>query len=148
MKINMSLLPALAALTLASCNAEPATGDFEVSDAWARATAPGQSSAAAYLTLTNETGADVRLIGVSTDIGMAALHRTQIENGIASMRPVEGGINIAAGGDERLEPQGDHIMIMGLEKPLEAGGSFTVTLDFEGPEDRDVVVNVVEPGAR
>ena len=148
MKINICLLPAFAALFLVSCNTESANGDIEISDAWARATAPGQTGAAAYLTLVNETDADVRLVGVSSDVGMAALHRTQIENGIASMSPVEGGINIRGGSDERLEPQGDHIMIMGLKEPLQAGGSFTVTLDFEGAEDRDVEVKVVEPGAR
>ncbi|WP_343346047.1 copper chaperone PCu(A)C [Sphingomicrobium sp. XHP0239] len=138
------------ALLIASC-APPADdgGDtVRIDDAWARATAPGQTGAAAYFTIVNDSDEDVRLLAASTDIGMASLHRTVIEDGVASMRPIVGGLGVQAGSSARLEPQGDHVMIMGLSAPLEAGDRFDLLLDFETGDDRTVTVEVVEAGAR
>jgi copper(I)-binding protein len=50
---------ALAALLLASCNAQTATApSISVDNAWARATLPGQTSSAAYFVIANAGGAD------------------------------------------------------------------------------------------
>ena len=145
---SLSRFSLLVALLLSGCTAPSGEGDVTIDDPWARATAPGQSSAAAYFTIVNDTGSDVRLMAASTDLGTASLHRTTIENGIASMRPIVGGLNVAAGETARLEPQGDHVMIMGLGAPLEAGTSFDLALDFETGEDRIITVQIVEPGSR
>ena len=142
-------LPILLAATagLAAC-AAPEAPSIEASDGWARATAPGQRGGAAYFTLTNPGSADDRLVGVSSERGMASLHRTVFENDMASMQPIEGGIAIPAGGEAILQPQADHVMLMGLEAPLVAGERFTVTLDFEAAPDATLDIEVVEAGAR
>ena len=148
MKHCLSILALAATLSLSACAEQPTGGDLIVDDAWARATAPGQAAAAAYLTLDNASPTDDRLVGVSTPVGTASLHRTMVEDGIASMKPIDDGLTIAADETAMLEPQGDHIMIMGLKAPLVAGERFELTLDFEKGEDRTVSVSVVEPGAR
>lgn len=140
--------PILLTLLLAGCTAPGNVGDVEIEDAWARATAPGQTGAAAYMTIVNDSDEDVRLMGASSDLGTASLHRTLIEDGVASMRPIVGGLTVSAGESARLEPQGDHVMITGLTAPLEAGTTFDLMLDFETGEDRTITVEVVEPGSR
>ena len=148
MKHCLPILALASTLSLGACAEQPTGGDLVVVDAWARATAPGQTAAAAYLTIENASATDDRLVNVSTPVGMASLHRTMVEDGIASMKSIDGGLTIAADETAMLEPQGDHIMIMGLKAPLVAGEAFDLTLDFEKGEDRTVSVSVVEPGAR
>lgn len=137
------MLPPLA-LLIASC--APATSGIEVSDAWARATAPGQSSAAVYATIANHGGAD-QLIGVSAEAGTATLHRSDHGGGIARMRPLAA-LAIPAGATVALAPGGPHVMLAGLAGPLESGGELTVTLRFAEAGPRTVKVAVVAAGAR
>ena len=80
----MRIIPALIALSLlAGC--APRAPDIAVSDVWARATAPGQSSAAIYANIANR-GGDDRLVGVSSPAGMAMLHGNEASGGVARMR--------------------------------------------------------------
>lgn len=134
--------------SLAACNAAAPVAEISVEDGWARATAPGQPSAAAYLTIVNSGDGDVRMTAVSSDIGEATLHRTVIENGMARMRSNNDGLAIPAGSTVLLQPQGDHVMLMGLGEPLEAGHSITLTLSFEGLDPVDAQIAIVEPGSR
>jgi copper(I)-binding protein len=46
-----------------------------------------------------------------------------------------------------LAPQGLHLMLMGLEKPLVAGEHFPLTLHFAKGGDRVVEVSVQSPTA-
>ena len=46
-----------------------------------------------------------------------------------------------------LKPGGAHIMLMGLNQPLQAGQSFPLTLTFEKAGQREVSVAVEKPGA-
>lgn len=41
------------------------------------------------------------------------------------------GLDIPAGGQARLRPGGDHLMLIGLAAPLVAGQSIEVQLEFE-----------------
>ena len=89
-------------------------------------------SAAAYMVIENTGAMDDRLIGASAGFARTAeLHTHIIENDIAKMRKVEGGLDITAGGTRALEQGGDHVMIMGLTEVPEVGQTVTMTLSFE-----------------
>ncbi|MCJ8191716.1 copper chaperone PCu(A)C [Sphingomicrobium aestuariivivum] len=144
--MNKLLLSALAGLALAACS-NPAP-DIAIDDAWARATAAGQPNGAAYMEIANNGTGDDRLVSVATERGMASLHRTSFEDGMASMTSLDDGLAIPAGETTLLQPQGDHVMLMGLETPLVAGEQFDLTLGFERSGERVIAVSVVEAGAR
>lgn len=140
------LLPFLMVPLLGACApARPAPG-ITVEDGWARATAPGQSSAALYATITSH-GAPDTLTGVSSSVGQAMLHRNDDRGGIARMRMVA---DLAIGADERvaLAPGGTHVMVSGFGAPLKPGAPVTLTLRFAKAGERKVAIAVVAPGAR
>ncbi|MBW0145556.1 copper chaperone PCu(A)C [Sphingomicrobium clamense] len=142
------LLP-FAALALAACDAQTTTADPVVSDAWARETLEGQPMGAAYFTITNEGSDPIKLVGVSSDASNgASLHSSVIENGVASMRAIEGGLVIDAGESATLEPGGDHVMFEGLTGPLAEGSTVPLTLRFEDGSEMTVDVAVVGAGER
>ena len=138
----------LAPLLLAMSCAQPAPDSaIEVRDAWARATAPGQSSGAVYATIAN-SGADDRLTGVATNrAAMAMVHATETVNGVSRMR-MAGDVAIPAGSTVALAPGGTHVMLEGLKAPLMAGEQLSLELRFARSGSRTVVVSVVAPGSR
>jgi copper(I)-binding protein len=140
------LLLIAAALLSTACARTPAAPDIAVHDAWARATAAGQSNAAIYATIANRGGAD-RLVGVSSSAGMAMLHASEASGGMARMRPVAD-LAIPAGGEVALAPGGTHVMVSGLAAPLRAGATVPLTLTFATSAPRTVDVAVVAAGAR
>jgi hypothetical protein len=109
--------------------------------AWARATPPGLTVGAAYLTLTGGTQSD-RLVGASTPrASMVQIHVVVDSNGVAGMREVDG-VDVPAGRTVSLAPGGTHLMLMGLDGPLVAGQDLPLTLVFERAGRVDVVAKV------
>jgi len=140
------LLIVSALLALAACNklAGPAVA---VSDAWARATAPGQGGAV-YATIDNNGRTGDRLLSVTTDrASMAMIHEGGMDNGVARMRMIDS-LDIPARTGAKLAPGGNHIMLEGLKAPLVAGDTFQVTMNFERSGEVAVPVSVVAPGSR
>lgn len=141
------LAAVLAAVTLVSCAPEEEVAPA-VLDAWARETVEGQTMAAAYLTVSNANAEPIRLVSVSSEAAASAsLHRSMVENGIATMRPLAG-LVVEGEGTAVLEPGGDHIMLEGLETPLVEGSRIPLTLTFESGEVVRVPVEIVGAGAR
>lgn len=122
---------ALATLPLlAAWSSQPAAATLRVDKAWARATAPGATVAAVYLSIHGGT-ADDRLVGVSTArAAMAQIHSVTTEAGVARMREASAGIAIPASSTVTLAPHGLHIMLMRLATPLVNAEHFTLTLEF------------------
>lgn len=131
---------ALAALMLASCSVQSEPPQIAVEDAWARATVSGQPSAAVYLTLRNSGGED-RLTGVSSPMGRASLHSTTMDGGVMRMRPVEA-LEVPAGSTVELKPGATHVMLAGLKRPLEAGSTFPLRLEFDESGGRELRVTI------
>ena len=105
--------------------------NLEVSDVQIRATAPGMTAKGGYVTITNNSGKADRLIAVRASFaGMADIHNMVNDDGVMKMRPVEGGLPIAAGQTVNLAPGGLHLMFMGLTSTLAPGDVHTVTLEF------------------
>ena len=141
-------LLALALLSTATTTyaAEPAPQVVTVSAAWARATPPGTAVAAVYLTLNGGPQAD-RLVGAATPrAAMTQIHVVTEAEGMARMRPTDG-VDVPAHTSVKLAPQGTHIMLMEMPRPLVAGERFPLTLQFEHAGRIDVDVEVRAPDA-
>lgn len=96
-------------------------------DAWVRVT-PGSDVAAAYLTLRNTGKKTVTVVGVDcSDASMAMIHETTVKGGISRMRPHEQ-LVVPPGATVKLEPEGLHIMLHGVTKPLAPGASVPLVL--------------------
>lgn len=119
-----------------------------VHEAWARASAGAATTGAVYVMLMGGDQADT-LVGVSTPRADAAeVHESIDDNGIMKMRSVAG-VPIPAHGMVTFSPNGYHIMLMGLKRPLAAGQSFPLTLRFAhaAPMTVDVTVRGMGHGA-
>ena len=139
-------LAAAASLVLAGCGPAASAPAITVTDAWARASAPGQSSAAVYATIVNRSGPD-RLIGVSSSTGVAMLHGNPSSGGVVRMRMLSE-LPVPAAGRAVLAPGGTHVMLSNLAAPLEVGGDLRVTFRFAASPAQTVAVAIVAPGAR
>lgn len=131
----------LAALLLGACS-PGAAADIQVGDAWARASVPGQTATAAYLTIVNNGAGADRLLSVSSPT--ATLHASSTSEGVARMRPLADGIAVPAHSTLTLAPNGTHVMLTGLGTPLAPGDSLALTLRFERSGPVEVPVRIVE----
>lgn len=134
----------LSALALTLTLATPALAEIAISDAYARASSPAAKSGAAFLVLENAGDGDDRLLSASTDAAARVELHTHREtgDGIMQMIEIEDGIPLPAGASHSLERGGDHVMLMGLTRPLEQGDEITVTLVFEQAGEVEVTVPV------
>lgn len=120
-------------------------GDLTVMHPVARPSMGAAANSAVYLTIEN-TGADDRLVGVSSDVAeRVELHTTVMEDGVLKMQELEEGVAVPAGEMAKLETGGNHVMLMGLSEPLQVDDSFMLTLEFENAGAIDVEVVVVHP---
>ena len=143
-----SLAFAAPLLLLAACGSQPAKPDIVVTDVWARAIAPGQTTGAAYMTIANEGDAGDRLLSAKVSLSqMSSLHTTRTANGITSMEAV-GALDIPAKSIAKLAPGGTHLMIMNLAVPMSAGDRFFVDFKFEKSGIRTVAGKIVAAGSR
>lgn len=139
------LLAAIATLALAACAGSAETGG-EISAEDVRTPVPVGPNGAVYMTLTNESDADDRLVGASTDVAASVeLHETQMEGGSMAMQQVDG-IAIPAGGEAVLEPGGLHVMLIDVDQGLAEGDTVDLTLSFENAGDQQVTADVVPLG--
>ena len=120
---------ALAALALLALPAQAHDG-IHVEDAYARASA---QSGAVFMTIVNHAASDDRLLSASTDAAARAeLHtHTEDANGMMQMPHVPDGFAVPAQGSHALARGGDHVMLMGLTRPLKDGDRITLILSFE-----------------
>lgn len=145
----MKSLSIAAALLLCACSKAGEAPEISVTDAWARPTVAGQSATAAYLTIANSGAGEDRLLSIAVPApAMAMIHETTNDQGIARMRPVEGGLAVAGRKTVTLAPGGAHVMIMGLQAPLKPGATFPLTLRFERSGERKVEARVLAPAER
>ncbi|WP_141012650.1 copper chaperone PCu(A)C [Nocardioides sambongensis] len=119
-----------AAETPSSATSDEAAS-LTVTDPWVKATKDEMS--AAFGTLVNESDEDITVVGATTSASdTTELHETvQNDDGSMAMQAKEGGFTIPAGGEHVLEPGGDHVMLMGLTEPVEAGTTVTVTFALD-----------------
>lgn len=128
----LSLLILLLACVPAAIAHEFKVGDLEIEHPWSRATPPGAKVAGGYFTVVNKGSAPDRLLSISSDISdKAELHEMGVKDGVMTMRPVEGGLELPAGGKVALKPGAYHLMFTGLKRQPKQGEKFPATLTFE-----------------
>jgi len=110
---------------------EATVRDITVTDAWVRQPAQGQTTSAAYGTITNSGDTDITLIGGSVSFGATVeIHETLMDDsGTMQMRQREDGFVIAAGATFKLEPGGPHMMMLDID-PADVVGEIEVTMIF------------------
>lgn len=114
-----------------------------VSNAWARATAPGQEVGAAYMEL--KSAADLTLSGVeSTAADSVEIHRMSMNNGVMEMRMLQT-LELPAGELVKLEPGGFHLMLFDLKKPLKTGENVAFTLHFKDSNSKTSAMKIDVP---
>lgn len=92
---------------------------------------PGQSTAAAYMTLKNNTDKTLVLNYVHSPIAAdVEVHRVIYDQGMMQMRQVQH-LSIDPGKTLNFEPGGYHLMLMGIEQAPAAGETFDISLEFE-----------------
>ncbi|WP_328382201.1 copper chaperone PCu(A)C [Micromonospora zamorensis] len=111
-----------------SASANPDAGVIGIRDPWVKAADKGMT--AAFGTLVNDGDSDVTLTSATTSVSSMELHEMAMKDGRMVMRQKQGGIVIKAKGTHALEPGGDHLMLMSLTKPVQAGDELTFTLTF------------------
>jgi periplasmic copper chaperone A len=130
----MSFKTTILAATAAAALALPAFAgsEIEIHDSFARAAGATAVAGAAFFMIQNTGDEDDRLIGAESDIAKRAeLHTHIAEGDVMRMVEVEEGFAVPAGGMHLLQRGGDHVMFMGLTRPMEQGDTVNVTLIFE-----------------
>ena len=124
-------------------------GSIQVAKPWTRATPKGAKVAGAYMSITNKGTAPDRLVGGATSAAAGfEVHNMTMDQGVAKMRPVEGGLEIKPGETVELKPGSFHVMFVGLKKPLSAGDQFKATLVFEKAGNVNVDYDVRAMGSQ
>jgi periplasmic copper chaperone A len=122
---------------------EATVGDITVTDVWVRQPAEGQTTSAAYGTITNNGDADVTLVGGSVPVDATVeIHETLMDDaGTMQMQEREDGFVIAAGSSFTLEPGGPHIMLIDID-PADVVGDLDVTMIFDDGTELTVTAPV------
>lgn len=121
-----------------------AAQNIMVHDAYIRSSTPNAPSGAAFMVLMNHSGSDDRLVGVSSDVaGKVEMHtHTEDDNGVMRMTEIDDGIAIANDAAHDFKRGGDHLMFMGLKRPLVQDEMIKVTLTFEQAGDVEIEIPV------
>lgn len=141
-------------------SATAASAEVDVTDAWARSTAPEAERSAVYMSLRSDEDDALLEASVDTSIaGSVEIHETtdegtdSMDSGSGSgmeggdggamqgMREVEQ-IELPGGEIVELEPGGYHIMLVDLRRQLTAGEEIEVTLTFERAGEQTVKTEV------
>lgn len=123
-----------------------ADATLQIHKAWSRATPPGAQSGVVYMTIEN-AGADAdTLKSVSTPLSTnAMIHESAMKNGVMTMSHMMA-LPVPAKGSVTLAPSGLHVMLMGLTRPLKAGTTLPLTLNFEKAGAVTLDVPILAPG--
>ena len=116
-------------LTLGLLAAITANAQVTVSDAWARATVPGQKATGVFMTLTAKKA--TRLVGVKTELTpIAQVHEMKMDKDVMKMQAITA-LDLPAGQAVSLKPGSYHVMLMDLKQPVEEDSHVILTLMFE-----------------
>ncbi|HEU4621492.1 MAG TPA: copper chaperone PCu(A)C [Burkholderiaceae bacterium] len=111
-----------------------------VEDAWMRASVPGQSATGGFMKLTPQV--NLALVGLHTEVAsVSEVHEMRMDGDVMRMRALPK-LDLPAGRTTQLSPGGNHLMLMGLKRPLKAGERVQLQLTFQTPEGRRSTMTV------
>lgn len=106
------------------------TQSVVITDAWARATVPGQKATGAFMKLTAKETTKL-VAGASPVAAIVEVHEMKMDGDVMQMRAVQGGLDLPAGKAVELKPGAYHIMLMDLKEPLTKDRTVPLTLIFK-----------------
>ena len=120
-----------------------ASAQTKVDDAWVRATVPTQTASGAFMTVTADS--DSKLLSVATPIAKdVQIHEMTMKNDVMSMGPVKF-VELPAGKAVKLDPNGYHVMLMGLSAQMKEGETVPLTLTVENAKGEKETIEVKAP---
>jgi copper(I)-binding protein len=130
---------AMTTCAVALCACGEAVPRLHVERTWARPTIASTADSGVpsgpgvvYATVVNRGRASDRLTAARSPVcETVEIHRTTLIDDRMRMAPVEGGIEIPAGGRAEMKPGGLHIMLFGLNRHLREGERFEIAFEFE-----------------
>ncbi len=136
------------ALSTSAFAHEYTLGALKISHPYARATVPGQPSGAAYLTIENTGKNGDKLMSLNSAVAESAgIHSMSMDGNVMRMRE-ENDLELKPSTTISMKPgNGYHIMLTGLKKPLTAGETFPLTLNFKNAGKIEVQVDVEDSQA-
>ncbi|NOT17004.1 MAG: copper chaperone PCu(A)C [Sulfuriferula sp.] len=130
-----------AALLLSLIFAQTAfAADIKVSNAWMRATAPGQAVAGAFMDITSPVNAQL-ISATSPAAGKLELHTMSMDKGIMDMHEVKQ-IDLPKGKTISLAPGGLHVMLFDLKQAMKQGDSIPMKLDIVTANKKHQYINI------
>lgn len=146
MKRIMVVLTVL--LVLTACAApQTAAVELQVSDVWGRTSPMAAQNGAFYLTITNGTDQEERLLAAQSDVcGTTELHEMYMKEGdVMGMRPVSDGyVTIPAGETAELKVGGLHVMCIDKTVEFQVGDQIPLVLTFANAGERTVTAEIRE----
>jgi len=132
--LTIAMLFVVVIITTVQCSVLPfgqaGPPQLKVTEARSRSATAG-ANGVIYFTLVNEGGSPDTLLTVETDVAIAELHESQVdEQGVMRMRPLAN-VEIPAGDSVSLEPGGKHVMLINLKRDLTPGDKISLTLNFQ-----------------
>lgn len=119
-----------------------------MADPWVKAQDTDMTGA--FGVFSNPSDAAITITSVSSpSAGMMEIHEVVDKDGAMVMQPKEGGLVVPAGGTAELKPGSDHLMLMKLPAPIEAGDEVEITAmcDTGGSMTWTAVAKPFEGGA-
>lgn len=135
----------LASVLLFACGGVPKKdGEPMVSGAWVRLAPPSATVLAGYMTLSNLSSEDLRVVAATSELfERVEFHHMKIEDGQMFMQEMAG-IEAPAHQMAKLEPGGNHLMLIQPARPVVAGERLVVNLSVEqGLEQFELPVTFV-----
>ncbi len=126
------ILVLFSVVLLASCDkADTPAAAVEIKQAFIKQIPPGQTRAAVYLNLINNSEKEQVINYVHSPVAdHVEVHRHFHENGMMQMRPVNH-VRVDAGKELIFSPGGYHLMLFGVYDELKLGEEFELTVEFE-----------------
>jgi copper(I)-binding protein len=123
-------------------------GDLTIDHPWARATPPGAEVGGGYLVIQNGASSADKLLSATAEIcDHVEMHAMAVKDGLMTMTPLPGGVDIPAGGSVAFSPRAYHLMLKKLKQPLKQGEEFHGALTFEKAGTIEVDFKVEGMGA-
>ena len=133
----------LACALLAGCNAKQ---DAPVTDATVRLPAVKGNPGAAYFTLHGGEKNRTLVKITSPAVGSAEMHDMTMENGMAMMAPITGGLPVPKGATVSFQSGGKHVMLFDMKPDLKAGDTIKLTFEFADGSKESAKAKAVAPG--
>jgi copper(I)-binding protein len=120
-------------------SAEPSDGGMAMGE-------PMPGTGAVFMLLRNEGKEADRLVGGQTGVAkVVEIHETVMEDDVTMMQMLASGLEVPAQDEVSLEPGSYHLMLIGMQRDLQVGDTFTLELHFEKSGTVTVEPQVREP---